>query len=110
MRRLAMAAGTIFVVLAAYPAAAADAARGAEAFQRFGCWTCHGYDGHGASTGPKIGPDPIPLEAMQAYIRNPNNMPPYTEAVMTDAEIADIHAWLQTRPEPANIEDTLLAQ
>jgi mono/diheme cytochrome c family protein len=109
VRRLAVAAGTIFATIAAFPAAAADAERGAESFQRFGCWTCHGYDGHGASTGPKIGPDPIPLDAMRAYIREPANMPPYTAAVMSDEEIADIHAWLQTRPQPANIEDTLLA-
>jgi hypothetical protein len=35
-------------------------------------------------------------------IRNPNSMPPYTEKVVTDAEIADIRAFLASLPQPPN--------
>jgi hypothetical protein len=34
-------------------------------------------------------------------------MPPYTEKVVSDAELADIYAFLQARPRPAPIDSIL---
>ena len=99
------------VVLMANAALAADAQRGEETYLRVGCWQCHGYAAQGASTGPKLAPDPLPMEAIRDYIRVPGDrMPPYREAVLSDDEIADIHAYLVTIPPAPNLEDTILAE
>ena len=100
-----------FVVFAATPALAADAARGKEIYERVGCWSCHNYGAQGASTGPKLAPDPLPMEAIRDYIRVPGQrMPPYVEAVLSDEEIVDIHAYLESIPPTPNVEDTILAE
>jgi mono/diheme cytochrome c family protein len=41
-----------------------------------------------------------------AYVRNPRRMPPYTDKVLTDAQAADLFAYLKSlppSPEPAAI-------
>jgi mono/diheme cytochrome c family protein len=78
-------------ILPATGAAAGHAARGKETYIKVGCYECHGYDGQGASTGPKLAPDPMPADALASYIRNSaaNLMPPYSEKVLGDAEVAD---------------------
>ncbi len=102
---------TSLLLFATHGAFAADAERGEETYLRVGCWQCHGYAAQGASTGPKLAPDPLPMEAIRDYIRVPGDrMPPYREAVLSDEEIADIHAYLETIPPPPNVEDTILAQ
>jgi mono/diheme cytochrome c family protein len=51
------------------------------------------------------------MEAIRDYIRVPGDrMPPYREAVLSDEEIADIHAFLETIPPAPNLEDTILAE
>ena len=99
------------VALLPSSAFAADATRGHEIYVRVGCWQCHGYGGQGAGTGPKLGPNPLPVEVIREKIRVPGDrMPPYREAVLSDEEIADIHAYLETLPPPSNLEDTILAE
>ena len=91
----------LLIALAAFSTAAfaADAKKGKDAFVQHGCWQCHGYAGQGGVTGPKLAPNPMPLEAMNAFVRNSNRaMPPYQKAVLSDADLADIHAYLQTIP------------
>jgi cytochrome c1 len=40
--------------------------------------------------------------AFEAWVRRPKGeMPPYTNKVLTDAELADIYAFLRTRARPA---------
>ena len=40
------------------------------------------------------------LEAMSAFLRHTNGrMPPYPEAIMSNADLADIHAYLQSIPK-----------
>jgi len=81
-------------------ALAADAARGKIAFEKNGCWQCHGTMGQGAITGPKLAPDPKPLSFMQVFIRNSNGpMPPFMQAMLSDADLADIHAYLESVPK-----------
>ena len=92
-------------------ALAADAQRGEETYLRVGCWQCHGYAAQGASTGPKLAPDPLPVEVIREKLRVAGDrMPPYREAVLSDDEIADIHAYLETIPPPPRLEDTILGQ
>jgi ubiquinol-cytochrome c reductase cytochrome c subunit len=82
-------------------ALAASAEKGKAAYIQYGCWQCHGFQGQGASTGSKLAPDPIPLEAFTAFVRTTDrNMPPYGEAVLSNDDLADIHAYLQSIPKP----------
>lgn len=81
-------------------ARAADPVKGKEYFLKYQCSSCHGTVGQGANTGPKLAPDPIPLDAMKAFVRNTTGqMPAYTEKILSDAEFADIHAYLSTMPK-----------
>ena len=51
--------------------------------------------------GPRLGPDPIPFARFSQYVRNPTgDMPPYTEKVLSNPELADIYAFVQTRARP----------
>src|SRR5262249_5539258 len=58
VRVLGPAAVAVGVLLGCGSALAASAEKGKEAFVKHGCWECHGFLGQGASTGPKLGPDP----------------------------------------------------
>jgi len=90
-----------------------DAAKGKEAYMKYGCWQCHGTMGQGSPiTGPKLAPEPLPLEAMSSFIRNSRRtMPPYREAVLPNADLADIHAYLSSVPKSADYKSIpLLAE
>lgn len=81
-------------------AEAADPAKGREIFSTVGCWGCHGYNGQGGA-GPKLAPDPLPPEAIAAYIRQSDKalMPPYAAKNLSDEDIGHIHAWLASQPK-----------
>ena len=82
------------------PAEAASADKGKVAYVKHGCWQCHGFVGQGAVTGPKLAPNPMPLPALSAIVRFTNGaMPPYQKAILSDEDLADIHAWLQSLPK-----------
>ena len=82
------------------------AVRGQETYMRVGCYECHGTDGQGNDAGPLLTPEPLPAEAMANFIRfSPGRMPVYPEEVLSDAEIEDIVAWLETVPPPPNADD-----
>ena len=83
-----------------------DAANGKKIYASYGCYQCHGYLGQGSTrSGPRIAPDPIPFELFRYIVREPPEvMPPYTEKVMTDQEIADIYAYLASLPPPPDVE------
>ena len=81
-------------------AEAASAEQGKVAYVKHGCWQCHGFAAQGAVTGPKLAPDPMPLAALSALVRFTNGpMPPYQKAILSDEDLADIHAWLQSLPK-----------
>ena len=81
-------------------AEAASAEKGQVAYVKHGCWQCHGFAAQGAVTGPKLAPNPTPLPAFSAIVRFTNSaMPPYQRAILSDEDLADIHAWLQSLPK-----------
>jgi hypothetical protein len=52
-------------------------------------------------TGPRLAPDPIPFEALSAFVRSTSRqMPPYRVKILSDADLADIYAYLQSIPKP----------
>jgi len=81
---------------------AGNVANGKRIFKKDGCYECHGLEAQGSPTsGPRLGPDPIPLAAMIVYVRHPaGQMPPYTAKVLSDAQLADIYAFLKSLPHP----------
>ena len=87
-----------------------NAQNGRKLFAKFGCYQCHQYEAQGATaTGPRLGPHPIPFANFTKYVRHPTNqMPPYTEKVVKDSELADIYAFLQSLPNPPAVKDVPL--
>jgi mono/diheme cytochrome c family protein len=79
-----------------------DVINGKRVYLAVGCFTCHGRSGQG---GAYTGPTPIlartalPFDGFKELIRDPsNNMPAYSDAVLSDKEIADIYAFLESLP------------
>ena len=104
-----VAAAAMMCALGVSPAAAADAGSGEDTYMFMGCWTCHGTVGQGAR-GPAIAPGPLPFEAFAAYVRQPpGEMPPFREAILSEAMLQDIHAYLAAIPAAPDVGDTILA-
>jgi mono/diheme cytochrome c family protein len=87
---------------------AASADHGKTVFMNSGCWECHGTLGQGSiatSNGKRIAPDPLPWEAFSGFVRSSNRaMPPFSEKILSESDLADIYAYLQSVPKPpANI-------
>jgi mono/diheme cytochrome c family protein len=86
---------------AASAALVGNADNGKKLFAAYGCYECHGRQGAGASTGPRIGPPVITLAAALRYVRAPTGqMPPYTTKVASDQDITDIYTYLKSLPPP----------
>ena len=92
-----------------------DPARGKELFVKDGCYECHGYLGQGGSySGVRLAPDPLPWQAIAAFIRNPpglnpaaltdSMMPPYSSKLVPDKDVQDIYAFLKSVPPAKDIK------
>lgn len=89
---------------------AGDAANGARIYVAVGCFTCHGRSGQGGSfnySTPALAKIQWPVEAFRAFLRvGVNDMPAYAKEVLSDQQLADIHAFLRSLPgsrSPADI-------
>jgi mono/diheme cytochrome c family protein len=95
--------GLLFVpgwLVAQAPAAGGDVQNGKRLFVKDGCYECHGYAGQGGA-GARLAPKVMATPNFIKYVRHPAGaMPPYTSKVASDAELADIRAYLATMPEP----------
>jgi len=91
-----------FLESQAVPARATGRAdTGARLFAAYGCYSCHANEAQGGMHGPRLGPDPITFARFSWYVRHPSaSMPPYSESVLTDQDIADIYAFVESRPQP----------
>jgi mono/diheme cytochrome c family protein len=86
-----------------------DTVEGKRLYLAVGCFLCHGRAGQG---GAMNGPAPIlaktqlPLEGFKGQLRQPiNDMPAYSEALMSDKQVADIYAFVQSLPGPRPTKD-----
>jgi mono/diheme cytochrome c family protein len=90
-------------------ALAASAEKGKAAFIQHGCWQCHDFAGEGSvatSNGKVIARTALPLDAFIAFVRTTDGqMPPYRPAVLSDDELGDIYAYLQSLPQPKSASD-----
>ena len=86
-----------------------DAQKGRVAFTQHGCWQCHDFAGEGSeatSNGKVIARTPLPLDAFVNFVRTTNGqMPPYRAPVLSDDDLGDIYAYLQSLPEPKAVSD-----
>ncbi|MBZ5694935.1 MAG: c-type cytochrome [Acidobacteriia bacterium] len=81
---------------------AGNADNGKKLFASYGCYQCHGHQGAGAATAPRIAATALSLTAVIRYVRAPTGqMPPYTSKVVSDQDLADIYAFLKTFSPPA---------
>src|ERR1700683_313905 len=90
-------------------ALAADADKGKAAFIQHGCWQCHDFAGEGSiatSNGRVIARTALPLDAFKTFVRTSDGaMPPYRSPVLSDGELDDIYAYLQSLPPPKAVSD-----
>ncbi|HUK61491.1 MAG TPA: cytochrome c [Stellaceae bacterium] len=80
-----------------------DAAKGKTTYMADGCFECHGTVGQGsvATGGPKVSRTALPFDAFVQQLRQPSNeMPPYEAGVVSDADAANIYAFLHSVPAP----------
>jgi mono/diheme cytochrome c family protein len=116
MNRFKRIAFTAFAVAAlastmarAQDAPQGDAANGKRIYLADGCFTCHGRSGQGgAYTGPApiLAHTALPFDGFEGELRNPaNDMPAYSEAVLSDKDIIDIYAFVESLPGPRSSKD-----
>jgi mono/diheme cytochrome c family protein len=80
----------------------ANSENGRRFYTAFGCYECHGRQGQGSvqTGGTRLGPPQSPFSGFVAYVRQPTGqMPPYTSKAVSDVQLADIYAFLQSLPQ-----------
>jgi len=86
-----------------------DVANGKRVYLATGCYMCHGRAGQGGAyngPAPVLAKTEMPYEGFKGQLRQPSlDMPAYSEPVMTDQEIADIYAFLQSLPARRDAKD-----
>ena len=79
-----------------------DAVEGKRLYLAVGCFTCHGRSGQGGAMNgpvPALAKTAMPFDGFKGQLRRPaDEMPAYSEKVMTDREIADIYAFVESLP------------
>jgi mono/diheme cytochrome c family protein len=85
-------------------APAGSAPNGKTLYLSYSCYACHGYDGHGGA-GARLVPMRMNAPGFTAYVRNPRQMPPYTSRVLSDAQAADLWAYIKSLPESRPAKD-----
>jgi mono/diheme cytochrome c family protein len=90
-------------------APAGDVAHGRSLFVAVGCYECHGRVGQGGNfnyAAPALAHIAIPLQGFKVLVRmGLNDMPAYKEQVLSDQDVADIHAYLSSLPGPRPAKD-----
>src|SRR5947209_20397350 len=86
----------------AQDAPSGDLDNGRRVYLATGCFTCHGRAGQGGAyngPSPAVAKTAMPFEGFKMQLRNPSkDMPAYSAPVMSDQEIADIYAFMQSLP------------
>jgi mono/diheme cytochrome c family protein len=96
-------------LLQAQDAPPGDAGNGKRLYLADGCFTCHGRSGQGGAfngPAPSLAKTEMPFEGFKAQCREPaNDMPAYATAVLSDQEIADMYAFVQSLPAARSAKD-----
>jgi mono/diheme cytochrome c family protein len=89
----------------------AAVANGEKVYLRLGCHACHGSVGHGGAAA-RLAPNTLPLPGFATWVRNgtpgwsfASGMPAFSASVVSDADLADIRAYLASLPAPPPVAD-----
>ena len=86
-----------------------DVANGKRIYLADGCFTCHGRAGQGGAfngPAPRLAQTIMPFDGFKGQIRNPvNDMPAFSDANLSDKDIADIFAFVRSLPGPGSAKD-----
>jgi mono/diheme cytochrome c family protein len=98
----ALACSALALPAAAQDAPKGDAANGKKIYLADGCYFCHGRAGQGGAyngPAPVLAKTEMPFDGFKGQLRQPvQDMPAYSEAVMSDQQIADLYAFVQSLP------------
>jgi mono/diheme cytochrome c family protein len=98
-----------FAAARAQDAPRGDAANGKRLYLADGCFTCHGRSGQGGAyntPAPILAHSAVPFDGFKGQIRNPiNDMPAFPTAILSDKDIADIYAFVESLPGPRSPKD-----
>jgi mono/diheme cytochrome c family protein len=108
--RLFVLAAAAMLMLAAVAESQApatgNAANGKRLFETDGCYQCHGYAAQGGRDGPRLAATALNVPALVRYVRRPfGAMPAFTEKVLSDQDLTDIHAYLKAFPAAKAAKD-----
>src|SRR5437870_7379670 len=87
------------------PAQAGNIENGKNQFKARGCVSCHSYSGQGGA-GARLAQNPITFQAFLSYVRKPKGSMPAFGSQVSEAELADIYAFLKSippSPDPKSI-------
>lgn len=80
-------------------AAAGNAENGTRLYMKHTCYFCHGTAGQGSIAGARVAVVARNQQGFTRYVRQPSGqMPAYTDKILSDAELADIFAYLRALP------------
>ena len=70
------------------------------------CYYCHGTSGQGGRDGARIAQTSLNVQGLIRYVRKPTGaMPAFTEKILSDQELTDIYAYLQSIPKAPNYKN-----
>jgi len=113
MKASFLAVLAVATILAPFATANAQAPSGAQngkkVFEKLGCVRCHGSAGEGmtgiGSGPPKIAATHLSLPEFVGAVRNPKGqMPPFGAKQVSDAELSDVYAFLQSIASQPKLE------
>ena len=86
--------------------AAGNAANGKRLFETDGCYQCHGYAAQGGRDGARLAATALNAQALIRYVRRPfGTMPAFTEKVLSEQDLTDIHVYLKAFPAAKAAKD-----
>ena len=85
-------------------APAGNAQAGKDLYLRYSCYACHSYDGHGGA-GARLVPMRLTVDRFTNYVHNPRQMPPYSSRLLSDAQLADLFAYIKSLPVSPEAKD-----
>ena len=103
---------------------AGNAEKGKMAFQKYGCFACHGYSGDGGIspypnqagfraprpqvTGAHLAGMPLSFQSFMAYVRKPAGRMPAFGNNISESDLANIYAFLKSVPPSPDPKSTPL--
>ena len=121
MNRLLLVIGLVGVAVAiaaaqaqappAKPATTGNATAGKQLYLDYSCYACHGFNAQ-TGNGARLLPPRLNQQQFVLYIRAPRTqqMPAYSAKLLTDAQLADIYAYVLSLPREPQAKDVPLLQ